>query len=106
MELIETPLLDAKIIVPRVFEDERGYFYESFNAQNFKDHLGKYDFVQDNQSLSQKGVLRGLHFQNPPFAEIKIVFCIIPTYGTFPSYFWRTKGLTLFLVVDPMLSLL
>jgi dTDP-4-dehydrorhamnose 3,5-epimerase len=73
MQLIDTPLLDAKVIIPKIFEDERGYFYESFNAQNFKDHVGNFDFVQDNQSLSQKGVLRGLHFQNPPYEQGKLV---------------------------------
>ncbi len=73
MELIETPLLDAKIIVPRVFEDERGYFYESFNEKSFNEKIGDYNFVQDNQSKSQKGVLRGLHFQNPPYEQGKLV---------------------------------
>jgi dTDP-4-dehydrorhamnose 3,5-epimerase len=100
MQLIDTPLLDAKVIIPKIFEDERGYFYESFNAQNFKDHLGKYDFVQDNQSLSQKGVLRGLHFQNPPYEQGKLVRVLAgsvldvivdirknsPTYGKHFSY--------------------
>jgi dTDP-4-dehydrorhamnose 3,5-epimerase len=73
MELIETPLLDAKIIVPKVFEDERGYFYESFNLESFREKIGDFNFVQDNQSKSQKGVLRGLHFQNPPYEQGKLV---------------------------------
>jgi dTDP-4-dehydrorhamnose 3,5-epimerase len=100
MQLIDTPLLDAKVIIPKIFEDERGYFYESFNAQNFKDQLGDFTFVQDNQSLSQKGVLRGLHFQNPPYEQGKLVRVLAgsvldvivdirknsPTYGKHFSY--------------------
>ena len=73
MELIETPLLDAKIIVPRVFEDERGYFYESFNEKSFNEKIGDYNFVQDNQSLSQRGTIRGLHFQKAPYDQGKLV---------------------------------
>lgn len=73
MEIINTPLKDLFLIQPRVFEDERGYFYESWNRQLFEQAGIKADFVQDNQSLSQKGVLRGLHFQHPPFAQAKLV---------------------------------
>jgi dTDP-4-dehydrorhamnose 3,5-epimerase len=61
------------IIKPNIFEDERGYFYESFNSQSYA-HLGiNKNFVQDNQSLSNKGVLRGLHFQNPPYEQGKLI---------------------------------
>lgn len=73
MEFIETGIEGLLILKPKVFEDERGYFFESFNNMNFKNKGINVDFVQDNQSLSQKGVLRGLHFQNPPFAQGKLV---------------------------------
>ncbi|MEO6902262.1 MAG: dTDP-4-dehydrorhamnose 3,5-epimerase [Bacteroidia bacterium] len=73
MQIIATPINDLFVIQPKVFEDERGYFFESFNKSVFTQHFGNLDFVQDNQSLSQKGVLRGLHFQNPPHAQGKLV---------------------------------
>lgn len=76
MEFISTPIPDLYIIQPKVFEDERGYFFESYNKTEFEKHGIDADFVQDNQSLSQKGVLRGLHFQNPPFAQGKLVRAI------------------------------
>ena len=64
---------DLIILEPRVFEDKRGHFFESFNKQVFIENGIDIDFVQDNQSLSQKGVLRGLHFQAPPFAQAKLI---------------------------------
>jgi len=73
MEIITTAIPDVLIIKPKVFEDARGYFYESYNALLFQQHGVDVNFVQDNQSLSQKGVLRGLHFQNPPHAQGKLV---------------------------------
>lgn len=73
MEVIETKLKGVVVIKPRVFEDERGYFFESYNQNTFKTHGLDLIFVQDNQSLSQKGVLRGLHFQNNPHAQGKLV---------------------------------
>lgn len=73
MEVIETGLKGLVIIKPKVFEDERGYFFESYNKITFSNSGLDLDFVQDNQSLSQKGVLRGLHFQNPPHAQGKLV---------------------------------
>jgi dTDP-4-dehydrorhamnose 3,5-epimerase len=73
MKLIQTPLAGLLIIEPTVFEDERGYFFESFNEKMFSEAGIVANFVQDNQSLSNKGVLRGLHFQNPPFAQAKLV---------------------------------
>jgi dTDP-4-dehydrorhamnose 3,5-epimerase len=73
MEVIETELNGLFVLKPKVFEDERGYFYESYNQNLFKKAAINFDFVQDNQSLSQKGVLRGLHFQNPPHAQGKLV---------------------------------
>lgn len=73
MELISTPLQDLVVIKPRVFEDGRGYFFESYNKSAFASLGLNMEFLQDNQSLSQKGVLRGLHFQNPPHAQGKLV---------------------------------
>jgi dTDP-4-dehydrorhamnose 3,5-epimerase len=73
MKIIETPLKGLLIIEPQVFKDERGYFYESYNQEKFL-KVGIRDvFVQDNQSLSQKNVVRGLHFQHPPYAQAKLV---------------------------------
>jgi dTDP-4-dehydrorhamnose 3,5-epimerase len=73
MEIIKTPIEGLLVIQPKVFEDERGHFFESWSKSAFKNIDLDLDFVQDNQSLSQKGVLRGLHFQNPPFAQGKLV---------------------------------
>lgn len=73
MEFKETGFEGLFEIQPRIFEDERGYFYESFNEKLFFDHGIKEKFVQDNQSFSKKGVLRGLHLQNPPCAQGKLV---------------------------------
>lgn len=73
MEIIKTKIEGLLIIKPQVFTDARGYFYESFNKDNFKTHGIDFGFVQDNESKSQKNVLRGLHFQNPPFAQGKLV---------------------------------
>src|ERR1043166_9558781 len=76
MEIIKTAIPDLLIIQPKVFEDDRGYFFESYNKKAFADHGIHTEFVQDNQSLSHTGVLRGLHFQNPPFAQGKLVRAI------------------------------
>jgi len=73
MEIIKTEIEDLLIIKPKVFEDSRGYFYESFNKEAFLAAGIDVEFVQDNQSLSSKGVLRGLHFQNPPFEQGKLI---------------------------------
>ncbi|HOZ88209.1 MAG TPA: dTDP-4-dehydrorhamnose 3,5-epimerase [Bacteroidia bacterium] len=73
MEISETKLKGTVVIKPRVFEDARGYFFESYNKQVFLNAGLNLNFVQDNQSLSQKGVLRGLHFQNAPHAQGKLV---------------------------------
>ena len=73
MEIIKTPLEGLLIIKPDVFEDERGYFFESYNREKFLTHGIDVTFVQDNESKSKRGVLRGLHFQNPPFAQEKLV---------------------------------
>ena len=73
MEIIKTPIKGLLVISPNIFGDERGYFFESWNKQTYKDIGLDVEFVQDNESLSQKGVLRGLHFQEPPFAQAKLV---------------------------------
>ena len=73
MNIIQTPLKDLLVIEPKVFEDDRGHFFESWNKAIFENQGLKLDFVQDNQSLSSKGVLRGLHFQNSPYAQGKLV---------------------------------
>lgn len=73
MEVVETPLQGLVIIKPRIFADSRGYFFESYNINDFKKAGIDATFVQDNQSLSHKGALRGLHFQNPPYAQDKLV---------------------------------
>lgn len=73
MQITPTPLPQLLIVQPKVFEDARGYFYESYSKELFRQHGIDEDFVQDNQSLSQAGVLRGLHFQNPPYAQGKLV---------------------------------
>ena len=73
MKITNTNIEGLVIIEPKVFLDDRGYFFESWNLQSFKDLGINEVFVQDNQSLSSKGVLRGLHFQNPPYAQSKLV---------------------------------
>lgn len=73
MKKIETSIPDLYILEPKVFEDERGYFYESFSEKKFEEAGLNYNFVQDNQSKSSKGVLRGLHYQLGPFAQAKLV---------------------------------
>jgi dTDP-4-dehydrorhamnose 3,5-epimerase len=76
MKFIKTEIPDVVIIEPTVFGDSRGYFFESFNQKEFEKHVGKINFVQDNESKSTRGVLRGLHFQKPPFQQSKLVRCI------------------------------
>lgn len=76
MKVIKTEIPEVKIIEPTVFGDERGYFLESYNKKAFEENIGSITFVQDNESKSSKGVLRGLHFQKPPFTQAKLVRCI------------------------------
>ncbi len=97
MEIIKTPIADLVIIQPDVFMDDRGYFFESYNFEKYRDILGGAVFVQDNESKSLKNVLRGLHFQRPPYTQGKLVRVIkgavidvavdlrrnSPTYGKF-----------------------
>lgn len=74
MNVIETPIKGLLIIEPRVFNDDRGYFFESFNANTFKTATGQdINFVQDNQARSTINVLRGLHYQNAPHAQTKLI---------------------------------
>jgi dTDP-4-dehydrorhamnose 3,5-epimerase len=73
MNIIKTPLDGLFVIEPKIFEDVRGYFFESYNANDFKKYGIHTNFVQENQSNSSKGVLRGLHFQFPPYAQAKLV---------------------------------
>ncbi len=95
---IQNTLIDGLVVIkPRVFEDERGYFFESWNKLSAEKAGVNLEFVQDNESLSQKGVLRGLHFQAPPFEQGKLVRVIkgavldvavdirkgSPTYGSY-----------------------
>ena len=96
MELIKTEIPDLYILRPKVFGDARGYFFESFSEREFERLTGQaIHFVQDNESRSTKGVIRGLHFQKPPFTQAKLVRCTLgrvldvavdlrvgsPTYG-------------------------
>jgi dTDP-4-dehydrorhamnose 3,5-epimerase len=76
MKFVNTPIEGLVIIEPTVFEDDRGYFSESYNKKKFEKAIGEISFVQDNESKSSKGVLRGLHFQKPPYAQAKLVRCI------------------------------
>jgi len=76
MKFVNTSIEGLLVIEPTVFEDDRGYFSESYNKKKFKKAIGNISFVQDNESKSAIGVLRGLHFQKPPFAQAKLVRCI------------------------------
>lgn len=76
MNVIKTSIEGVFVIEPRVFEDSRGYFFESFSQREFDEKIGKITFVQDNESMSNYGVLRGLHFQRPPYTQSKIVRCV------------------------------
>jgi len=99
MEIITTKIPDLLIIKPKVFSDDRGYFFESYNKEQFLANGIDQNFVQDNESKSNKGVLRGLHFQKPPFTQGKLVRVVkgavldvavdirksSPTYGQWES---------------------
>lgn len=112
MEVIETKIKDLLIIKPKVFADTRGYFFESYNADVFKQNNISVNFVQDNQSLSNTGVLRGLHFQAPPFEQGKLVRVITgavldiavdirknsPTYGEHISIELTEENKTMFYI--------
>jgi dTDP-4-dehydrorhamnose 3,5-epimerase len=112
MEVIETKIKGLYIIKPKIFADTRGYFFESYNADVFKQNGIVVDFVQDNQSLSSTGVLRGLHFQAPPFDQGKLVRVITgavldiavdirknsPTYGEHVSIELTEENKTMFYI--------
>lgn len=76
MNVIKTNIEGVVIIEPKIFEDSRGYFFESFSQREFEEKVGKINFVQDNESKSSYGVMRGLHFQNPPYTQSKLVRCV------------------------------
>ena len=76
MEVIKTSIEGLVIIEPKVFKDARGYFFESFSQREFEEKVRKINFVQDNESMSSYGVMRGLHFQRPPFTQSKLVRCV------------------------------
>jgi dTDP-4-dehydrorhamnose 3,5-epimerase len=109
MEIIKTPLEGLLVIKPKIFGDDRGYFFESWSKQSFSEAGLDLDFLQDNQSLSSKGVLRGLHFQNPPYEQGKLVRVIkgavldisvdirkdSPTYGQYFSVELSEKNKTI-----------
>ena len=76
MDVYKTAIDGVVIIEPRVFEDARGYFFESFSQREFNEKVRPITFVQDNESKSSYGVMRGLHFQRPPFTQSKLVRCV------------------------------
>ena len=110
MDIIKTKIEDLLIIKPKVFEDNRGYFFESWSKDSFAKNGIDIDFVQDNQSFSSKGVIRGLHFQNPPFAQGELVRVIqgsvldvavdirndSPSYGKYVSVLLSGTNKTMF----------
>lgn len=99
MEVIETSIAGLVIIKPRIFTDSRGYFFESFNDREFREKVADTVFVQDNESRSARGVLRGLHFQRGEHAQAKLIRCVSgrvldvavdlrpgsPTYGRYEA---------------------
>ena len=76
MKLIKTSITGLTVIEPKVYDDTRGYFYEPYNKNQFNKLFGETNFIQDNESKSNKGVLRGLHFQKPPYDQAKLVRCV------------------------------
>lgn len=95
MEVVKTNIEGVVIIEPRLFKDDRGYFFESFSQREFDEKVRPIKFVQDNESMSSYGVMRGLHFQTMPYSQSKLVRCVkgavldvavdirkgLPTYG-------------------------
>jgi len=76
MEVIKTGIEGVVVIEPRIFKDERGYFFESFTQREFNEKVMPVNFVQDNESMSSYGVMRGLHFQQMPYTQSKLVRCV------------------------------
>ncbi|MGB0431403.1 MAG: dTDP-4-dehydrorhamnose 3,5-epimerase [Bacteroidia bacterium] len=107
MKIVATEIPDVKLIIPTVYKDHRGYFMESYRESALKDLGININFVQDNQSLSGKGILRGLHFQAPPFSQAKLVKVVqgavldvavdiranSPTYGQHVKQLLSTKNM-------------
>ena len=116
MKIIETRIPGLLIVKPEVFEDERGYFFESYNQQKFQELGIDVVFVQDNESKSQKNVIRGLHFQKPPFAQGKLVRVMkgsvldvavdlrkgSPTYGQWDSIVLSESNKFMYLIPEGM----
>ena len=114
MQVIETSINGVVIIEPKLFKDNRGYFYESFNVKEFNDKVGSINFVQDNESKSSYGVLRGIHFQKPPFSQAKLVRVIkgkvldiavdlrkgSPTYGQWEGVYLSAENKRQFYVPE------
>ena len=75
MNVIKTTIAGLLIVEPRIFKDARGYFFESYSERDFEELIGPVHFVQDNESKSSYGVIRGLHFQKPPYTQAKLVRC-------------------------------
>lgn len=76
MNVIKTDIEGVVVIEPKVFDDARGYFFESYSKRRFDEAVRPIEFVQDNESMSTRGVIRGLHFQRPPFSQSKLVRCV------------------------------
>lgn len=76
MNVIKSDIEGVVVIEPRVFDDARGYFFESYSKRRFDEVVRPIEFVQDNESMSTRGVIRGLHFQRPPFSQSKLVRCV------------------------------
>ena len=76
MEVIKTAIEGVVIIEPRIFKDARGYFFESFSQKEFNEKVMPINFVQDNESMSSYGVMRGLHYQKMPYTQSKLVRCV------------------------------
>lgn len=76
MNVIDTEIEGVKIIEPNIFKDSRGYFFESFSQREFDEKIAPIVFLQDNESKSSYGVMRGLHFQKPPYTQSKLVRCV------------------------------
>ena len=81
MEVVKTAINGVLILEPKIFGDKRGYFFESYSQREFDEKVApilghKINFVQDNESMSSYGVMRGLHFQRPPFTQSKLVRCV------------------------------
>ena len=114
MIVTKSKILGLEIIQPIVYRDSRGYFFESYSELSFSKYINKINFIQDNESKSIKGVLRGLHFQHPPFAQCKLVRCIkgevldiavdirkkSPTFGKYESVILSEKNKKQFLIPE------